>query len=58
MTAQTRKVEFKENLAWDGKSGGDVTLTKGATLHVDIPKEFGGEGKHLCPDDLFFSAIG
>ncbi|WXG47282.1 MAG: OsmC family protein [Candidatus Atabeyarchaeum deiterrae] len=58
MTTQVRRIEFKVNLAWDGKSGGEVTLASGATLHVDQPKEFGGEGKHLCPDDLFFSAIG
>lgn len=45
-------------MSWDGKSGAKVSLGKSSNLHVDIPREFGGEGKYLCPDDLFFSAIG
>lgn len=58
MATPEKKMEFKADLSWDGKSGGEITLGRGSKLHVDIPKEFGGEGKYLCPDELFFSAIG
>jgi organic hydroperoxide reductase OsmC/OhrA len=58
MSAQEKKIEYKVDLSWDGKSGGEITLPKGSTLHIDIPKEFGGEGRYLCPDELFFSAVG
>jgi organic hydroperoxide reductase OsmC/OhrA len=58
MAVQTKKIEFKSDLSWDGKSGGEITLQKGSTIHIDMPKEFGGEGRYLCPDELFFSAIG
>jgi organic hydroperoxide reductase OsmC/OhrA len=58
VTAQTKKIEFKSDLSWDGESGGEITLQKGFTIHIDMPKEFGGEGRYLCPDELFFSSIG
>jgi organic hydroperoxide reductase OsmC/OhrA len=58
VTDQTKKIEFKSDLSWDGKSGGKITLPKGIVIHIDTPKEFGGEGRYLCPDELFFSAIG
>jgi organic hydroperoxide reductase OsmC/OhrA len=58
MSTPERKIEFKVDLSWDGKSGGEIAFGKGTKLRIDIPKEFGGEGKNLCPDDLFFSAIG
>jgi organic hydroperoxide reductase OsmC/OhrA len=58
MASQDKKIEYKVDLSWDRKSGGEITLPKGSTLHIDIPKEFGGEGRYLCPDELFFSAVG
>lgn len=58
MTSQEKKMVYEVDLSWDGKSGGEITLPKGSTLRIDMPKEFGGEGKYLCPDELFFSAVG
>jgi organic hydroperoxide reductase OsmC/OhrA len=58
MTVQEKKISYKVDLSWDGKSGGEIMLPKGSTIRIDIPKEFGGEGKYLCPDELFFSAVG
>jgi len=58
MAALGKKIVYKVGVSWDGKSGGEVMLPRGSTLHIDIPKEFGGEGKYLCPGELFFSAIG
>ena len=58
MTTQEKKIVYKINVAWDGKSGAQITLPKGQKLHVDIPEEFGGEGRYLCPGELFFSALG
>ena len=45
-------------MLWDGRSGGEVDFKDHPPLKLDMPKEFGGEGKYHCPDDLFFSAIG
>jgi organic hydroperoxide reductase OsmC/OhrA len=58
MATQEKKMEFRADLTWDGKSGGEVALGRGSKLRIDLPKEFGGEGKYLCPDELFISAIG
>jgi organic hydroperoxide reductase OsmC/OhrA len=58
MTTQDKKIIYKIDLSWDGRSGAEITLPKGKKLQIDIPKEFGGEGKYLCPDELFFSAVG
>jgi organic hydroperoxide reductase OsmC/OhrA len=58
MSASEKKIEFKAELSWDGKTGGEIIVGKGFKLHVDTPKEFGGEGKNPCPDEFFFSAIG
>jgi organic hydroperoxide reductase OsmC/OhrA len=58
MSSSDKKIEFRADLSWDGKSGGEITLGKGSKLHIDTPKVFGGEGKNPCPDELLFSAIG
>jgi len=58
MTSQEKKIEYKIDAFWDGKSGAEITLPKGKKLQIDIPKEFGGEGRYLCPGELFFSAVG
>jgi organic hydroperoxide reductase OsmC/OhrA len=58
MTAPERKIAFRADLSWDSRSGAQITLPKGSTISIDTPKEFGGEGRYPCPDELFFSAIG
>ena len=57
MVTNPENLEYQLKLIWDGKSGGAVKL-KNSTLRLDTPLEFGGRGKHPCPDELFFSAIG
>jgi len=58
MVTPQRKIEFQAELSWDGKSGGEVKLGSGYVLSIDTPKDFGGEGRHPCPDELFLSSIG
>nr|MDO8134173.1 OsmC family protein [Candidatus Njordarchaeum guaymaensis] len=58
MATQQRKIEFQASLSWDGKSGGEVKVSSGHALRIDTPRDFGGEGRYPCPDELFFSAIG
>jgi len=41
---------------WDEESGAEIT-TRGITIKVDLPPEFGGLGQHLAPDELFLGAI-
>jgi len=41
---------------WDEQSGAEIT-TRGITIKVDLPIEFGGLGHHLAPDELFLGAI-
>ena len=53
-----RNRRYRLKLLWDGRSGGEVNFEDHPTLKLDMPKEFGGEGRYHCPDDLFFSAIG
>jgi|Deesub1362B_J571_1020462.scaffolds.fasta_scaffold00005_453 uncharacterized OsmC-like protein len=44
-------------IKWDGKRGGKVIAEKGEII-FDTPIEFGGEGRHLCPGEIFLSSIG
>jgi organic hydroperoxide reductase OsmC/OhrA len=41
---------------WDEQSGAEIT-SRGITIRVDLPPEFGGLGRHLAPDELFLGAI-
>lgn len=41
---------------WDEQSGAEIN-SRGITVRVDLPPEFGGLGQHLTPDELFLGAI-
>ena len=53
-----RNMEYHIRGVWDGPSGVEVNLREGYALKLDMPAAFGGLGKHPCPNELFFSAIG
>jgi uncharacterized OsmC-like protein len=50
-------LRFQANLVWDGESGGEVRAGKFQGLKLDMPIEFGGNGRYPCPDELFLSAV-
>jgi uncharacterized OsmC-like protein len=50
-------LRFQANLVWDGESGGEVSVGKFQGLKLDMPVEFGGNGRYPCPDELFLSAV-
>lgn len=53
-----KKLFFKISAKWDGKSGGTAFLHKsGREVFFDIPKDFGGRGRHPCPDELFLASL-
>jgi len=52
-----KNFEFKAKLLWDGESGGKISIGKFPDLMLDIPVEFGGRGRHPCPDELFLSSV-
>ena len=47
---------YDVKVSWNGESGGDV-IFKDHSLKIDTPIKYGGQGKGLCPDELFFSSI-
>lgn len=47
---------YDVKVSWDGESGGDV-IFKDHSLKIDTPIKYGGQGKGLCPDELFFASI-
>jgi uncharacterized OsmC-like protein len=51
------ELRFQANLTWDGESGGEVCAGKFEGLKLDMPIEFGGNGRYPCPDELFLSAV-
>ncbi|PUA32094.1 MAG: hypothetical protein B9J98_04395 [Candidatus Terraquivivens tikiterensis] len=48
---------FNVRLRWDRSTGAEA-LTKGGSVRLDMPKDFGGLGRYPCPDELFLSALG
>jgi uncharacterized OsmC-like protein len=52
-----KDLTFQANLVWDGESGGEVRAGKFEGLKLDMPIEFGGNGRYPCPDELFLSAM-
>jgi organic hydroperoxide reductase OsmC/OhrA len=53
-----RNLTYKIEVVWDGLSGGEVKTRNSNVVKLDMPPEFGGEGKYLCPDEIFISAVG
>jgi organic hydroperoxide reductase OsmC/OhrA len=54
--ANPEVVTYTLRADWDEQSGAEIT-TRGITIKVDLPPEFGGLGRHLAPDELFLGAI-
>jgi organic hydroperoxide reductase OsmC/OhrA len=54
MVESTEVYEVK--VSWNGESGGDV-IFKDHSMKIDTPIKYGGQGKGLCPDELFFASI-
>jgi organic hydroperoxide reductase OsmC/OhrA len=53
-----KNLKYQVKLLWDKRSGAEVSIGEFPKLKLDMPAEFGGEGKYPCPDELFLSAVG
>ena len=51
------ELEYNVEVKWDNQTGGEVDIGHFPTLRLDMPVEFGGEGRYPCPDELFLSAV-
>jgi uncharacterized OsmC-like protein len=51
------KIEYHSSSVWDGKTGGNATVTGNQTIIYDTPKTYGGRGEGICPDELFVTAV-
>nr|MDO8082049.1 OsmC family protein [Candidatus Freyarchaeota archaeon] len=49
---------FQATVAWDGETGGNITIKDFPELQIDTPAEWGGQGRSYCPDQLFVSSVG
>jgi organic hydroperoxide reductase OsmC/OhrA len=58
MTTPEKKHLFQSSVAWDGETGGDITIKDLPELKIDTPTEWGGQGRSYCPDQLFVSCVG
>ncbi len=52
-----KRLGFRMEGKWDGRTGVIMTTSKGKTLHIDTPEEFDGFGTAPCPDELFLASI-
>ncbi len=55
--ANINSLIFNVKLQWDHSTGVEA-FTKRGIIYLDMPKEFGGLGRHPCPDEVFLSALG
>ncbi|MEM2110058.1 MAG: OsmC family protein [Candidatus Odinarchaeota archaeon] len=53
----SENLEYNVKLEWDKKTGGQAYFKENPPLKFDMSKEFGGEGKHYCSDEIFLAAI-
>ncbi len=51
------RLEYRVDVTWDKETGGAVNIGHFPSLRLDMPTDFGGRGRHPCPDELFLSAI-
>jgi len=50
------RLHYSAEANWDGETGGEVTAN-GFKVSFDTPKEYGGNERHPCPDQLFLASI-
>ena len=50
-------LEFDIEVKWDGETGGTINCNE-FEFYIDMPKDFEGNGRYPCPDQLFLSSIG
>ncbi|MEM3065997.1 MAG: hypothetical protein QXI81_01505, partial [Nitrososphaerota archaeon] len=55
--AKPSSLIFNVRLNWDHSTGAEA-FTKGGSIRLDMPKDFGGLGRYPCPDEVFLSALG
>ena len=51
------KIVYESVSEWDGKTGGIATTSDERQIVYDTPETYGGEGKGICPDEIFLSAV-
>jgi len=57
-TTDPEHLVFEVNSKWDGETGGKLTAkSSGYELQFDMPTEWGGQSRALCPDEIFLSSI-
>ncbi len=52
-----KHLEYGASIKWNGRTGGTIYTNTGHYLKFDMAKEFGGEGRDACPDEIFFSSL-
>ncbi|MFW9808279.1 MAG: OsmC family protein [Candidatus Thorarchaeota archaeon] len=50
-------VEYHAQSKWDGQTGGISIVSDDRQIAYDTPTTYGGQGKGICPDELFVSAV-
>lgn len=57
-TTDPEHLVFEVNSTWDGETGGKITAVhSGYELQFDMPTDWGGQSRALCPDELFLSSV-
>ena len=57
MAGLAEHMKFRVKIKWDGKTGASVRTEGGKSFTIDTPKDFGGFGEGVCPDELFLASI-
>jgi len=50
-------LKFRVEMRWNGKTGASIRTESGRSITIDTPKEFGGFGEGICPDELFLASV-
>ncbi len=58
MAGLAEKLKFRVKIQWDGRTGASVVTEGGKSFTIDTPKDFGGFGEGVCPDELFLASVG
>ena len=53
-----KRLKYRVNVSWNDESGGTVQMEKFPTFRLDMPVEFGGQGRFLGPEELLLASVG
>ncbi len=56
--SEAQNSKYHVGVSWDKQTGCEIHIKDFPPIGIDLPAQYGGEGRYPCPHELFFSSLG